>query len=73
MAPLHEGAGRVLVNGLRKGKARPRQIQVTDARLLRILGPACEALQIPIEVVPELRAAPDALNSLLDHLSRQEE
>jgi hypothetical protein len=70
MHPLHEVVRTTLLKALRTGAARPRSIQVMDERLLRVLGPACLALQISLDVVPELPAAQDALDSIVKHLSQ---
>jgi hypothetical protein len=56
---LGEAAGPALIEALRKAKARPVAFHVDDERLAIVLRPACEAIGVPVSIVP-LEVAPSA-------------
>ena len=66
-APRQELAGRIIIKGLRAAKARPRAIEVDDARLADACRPMCAKLGVPVREVKELRSANDAFESMRKH------
>jgi hypothetical protein len=69
-APIGEVVSKGLVSALTSAKARPERINVKDPRLIEVMGPACEAIGVPLHLT-ELQVAPSAWTEFLQYTSRR--
>ena len=69
-APLKDAVGGALLEALTNAKSRPGKLCVENERLVAVLGPACQAVGIPVHHVP-LQIAVHAWVQFAEYFSRQ--